>query len=204
MSKAVYWTIAAESWRILKCRRLALCVRGRTARDQRCSNTPLETLLICWHQANLTIFCLHSAASKRLPSNSAPEAESWQYDHGFLPFQTPRRHNLSFFFFFPFLLFFFLIMQDQKPSYPCLDTTISLCVLVVVKSKWQFTYSLIVSKLEPGFILHGALAQVNSWRRKEGNREVKRAAEFVRNFEYFQWMALVLFNQCLSCAKHHW
>lgn len=42
------------------------------------------------------------------------------------------------------------------------------------------THSLVVGELQPGLILHGALAQVNGWRWREGGaeeRDVEKSAD---------------------------
>lgn len=48
---------------------------------------------------------------------------------------------------------------------------------ILYYDKTKFTYSLIVSKLKPGFILHGALAQVNGCRGEERKHETWRGQQ---------------------------
>lgn len=68
-------------------------------------------------------------------------------------------------------------------SYPNTNIAISFLLKFLIKKvAKESTYCFIVSELKPGFILHGAFAQINGWRETEGN--IKRAGKFVKKTSF--------------------
>lgn len=108
--------------------------------------------------------------------------KSLQFDNGFLPgrmdlgISRPQRT--------PYQLFGFLQQSERKQEIRNViilrtarnDGIGARASRHSLKTKWLCTYSLVVGKLKPGLILHGALAQVDGCRgKRETGWDIKRA-----------------------------